>query len=137
MSYCPKCGNKVDETMAFCPRCGASLKGTPTAQTAPSQPYRQEKAEKNEKHEKNQQTEKQEKTEQGFIGYLIGGLILITLGVFALLQLSGNYFSSGQGLAIMLLIIGIIVIIGAIYVALTARKHFPEPLKSPTDKPTI
>ena len=27
MSYCPKCGNKVDETMAFCPSCGASLKG--------------------------------------------------------------------------------------------------------------
>ena len=127
MSYCPKCGNKVDETMTFCPRCGASLKGTPTTQTPPSQPYRQEKAEKNEKQEKNQQTEKQEKTERGFVGYLIGGLILITLGVFALLQLSGGYFSSGQGLAIMLFIIGIIVIAGAIYVALSSRKHFPEP----------
>ena len=29
MSYCPKCGNKVDETMVFCPQCGASLKGPP------------------------------------------------------------------------------------------------------------
>ena len=26
MSYCPKCGNKIDESMAFCPRCGA-IKG--------------------------------------------------------------------------------------------------------------
>ncbi len=49
MSYCPKCGNKVDETMVFCPRCGASLKGTATpGQAPPTQPYRYEKAEKNE-----------------------------------------------------------------------------------------
>ena len=27
MSYCPKCGNKVEETMVFCPHCGTSLKG--------------------------------------------------------------------------------------------------------------
>ena len=33
MSYCPKCGNKVDETMAFCPRCGASLKAAPHRST--------------------------------------------------------------------------------------------------------
>ncbi len=135
MSYCPRCGNKVDETMAFCPRCGASLKGPTVQQTAPpQQPYRHEKGEKNEKQEKNQQPEKQEKAETGFVGYLIGGLILITLGVFALLQLSGNYFSSGQGLAIMLLIIGIIVIVGAIYVALSSRRHFPQPRYS--DQPT-
>lgn len=74
--------------MVFCPNCGASLKGTPTAQAAPTpQPYRRrdEKAEKNEKQEKNEkgnQPEKQEKGERGFIGYLIGGLILITLGLF-------------------------------------------------------
>ena len=133
MSYCPKCGNKVDETMAFCPRCGASLKGPTAGQPVPPLPMyrRQEKAEKNEKQEKNQNPEKgekQEKTEHGFVGYLIGGLILIVLGVFALLQLSGNYFGSGgQGLAIMLFVIGIIIIIGAIYVALTSRKHFPKP----------
>jgi hypothetical protein len=134
MSYCPKCGNKVDETMAFCPRCGASLKGPTTGQPVPPSPTyrRQEKAEKNEKQEKNQNPEKgekQEKTEHGFAGYLIGGLILIVIGIFALLQLSGgNYFGSGgQGLAIMLFIIGIIIIFGAFYVALTSRKHFPKP----------
>jgi uncharacterized membrane protein YvbJ len=128
MSYCPKCGNKVDETMAFCPRCGASLKGQITGQPVqPSPMYRrQEKAEKNQNPEKG---EKQEKAERGFAGYLIGGLILIIIGVFSLLQLSGNnYFGSGsQGLAVMLFIIGIVIIFGAVYVALTSRKHFPKP----------
>jgi uncharacterized membrane protein YvbJ len=124
MSYCPSCGNKVDETMVFCPRCGASLKGAPTGQPASAQPYRR----RDEKSEKNEKQEKQEKGERGFIGYLIGGLVLITIGLFSVLQLS-NYFSanSGQSWAIMLLIIGVIIIIGAIYVAMVARKRSPQP----------
>lgn len=138
MSYCPKCGNKVDDTMVFCPRCGASLKAVPPGQPAPTptQPYRRrnEKSEKNEKQEKQEKSEhpqrgeKQEKGEAGFIGYLIGGLILITLGLFSVLQLSG-YFTvdSGQSWALMLLIIGIIIIIGAIYVAMVARRRSPQP----------
>ena len=135
MSYCPKCGNKVEEAMAFCPRCGASLGNIPSGQPAPpTQPYqrRNEKAEKNEKQEKNNQPEKgekQEKGEQGFIGYLIGGLILITLGLFSVLQLSG-YFNvdSAQSWALMLLIIGVIIIIGAVYMAMSARKRSPRPI---------
>ncbi len=138
MSYCPKCGNKVDETMAFCPRCGASLKvamsGQPTP--PPAQPYRSrnEKSEKNEKREKQEKNqrperaEKQEKGETGFIGYLIGGLVLITFGLFSVLQISG-YFTvdSGQSWAVMLLVIGIIIIVGAIYVAMIARRRSPQP----------
>jgi len=135
MSFCPKCGNKVDENMVFCPHCGTSLKTTqPTPPPpVPTQPYRRrdEKSEKNEKQEKQQRSEKgekQEKGETGFIGYLIGGLILITFGLFSVLQLSG-YFTvdSGQSWAIMLLIIGIIIIFGAIYVAMGARKRSPKP----------
>jgi predicted lipid-binding transport protein (Tim44 family) len=135
MSYCPKCGNKVDETMAFCPRCGASLKvATPDQPTPPpAQTYRRrdEKSEKNEKQEKDQSSqrnEKQEKGEGGFIGYLIGGLILITLGLFSVLQISGYFtVNTGQSWAVMLLIIGIIIIVGAIYVALVARRRSPQP----------
>jgi hypothetical protein len=133
MSYCPKCGNQVDDTMTFCPRCGASLRGATTSQPPPAQPYvrkdeKSEKNEKNEKQEKNEDREKQEKGERGFIGYLIGGLILITLGIFSILQFS-NYFrvDSGQTWAIMLLIIGIIIIGGAIYIAVIARKRMPAP----------
>lgn len=137
MSYCPKCGNKVDETMAFCPRCGASLKAAPSPQPTPppAQPYgRNEKSEKNEKQEKQEKNqrpdrgEKQEKGEAGFIGYLIGGLILITFGLFSVLQISG-YFTvdSGQSWAVMLLVIGIIIIVGAVYVAMVARRRSPQP----------
>ncbi len=137
MSYCPKCGNKVDDTMVFCPRCGASLKDTvPTGQPTQAQPYprRNEKSEKNEKQEKQtnrdrpEKGEKNEKGEAGFIGYLLGGLILITLGLFSILQLSGYFANTGQSWAIMLLIIGIIIIIGAIYIALVARKRTPQPV---------
>jgi predicted lipid-binding transport protein (Tim44 family) len=115
MSYCPKCGNKVDETMAFCPSCGTSLKGPRPSPPAPPQTP-----------QPNQHQEKTDKNQHGFIGYLIGGLILITLGVFAILELNGSV-SSGQGLAIMLFIIGVIVIVGAIYVALTSHRHSSEP----------
>ncbi|MGD0644955.1 MAG: zinc ribbon domain-containing protein [Candidatus Bathyarchaeia archaeon] len=134
MSYCPKCGNKVDDTMVFCPHCGAPLKGATSNQAASAQPYRRsEKAEKNEKQEKRgkhehpEKGERQEKGEYGFVGFLIGGLILITVGIFSLLDLSNYYFTPGQDLAIMLFIIGIIIIIGSVYVVIGARKRFPEP----------
>ena len=133
MSYCPKCGNKVDEEMAFCPRCGNALKAPPTVGPAPAQPYqrRNEKAEKNEKNEKDQRGEKgekQEKGEYGFVGYLIGGLILITLGFFSILQITSRTLTTGSDFAIMLLIIGVIIIVGAIYVTMVARKHSPRPI---------
>jgi hypothetical protein len=134
LSYCPKCGNKVEENMAFCPRCGNPLKGAPSTQPPPPpQPFqrKEEKSEKNEKQEKNQRQEKGEKNEkgeQGYVGYLIGGLILIVFGLFSVLQIS-NYFTvnSGQSWAIMLLIIGVIIIVGAIYVVLVARQRSPKP----------
>jgi cation transport ATPase len=133
MSYCPKCGNKVDDTMAFCPRCGAALKGAPMGQAVPpAQPYprdeKTEKNEKNEKDEKHESREKQEKGERGFVGYLVGGLILITFGLFAVIQISNPGMLGGaQSWALMLLVIGVIIIIGAVYVAMTARRHSPAP----------
>ncbi len=133
MSYCPKCGNKVDDTMTFCPRCGASLNGAEAATPVPPPTYppRHEKSEKNEKDEKQEKhegREKQEKGERGFVGYLIGGLILITIGVFSVLQISGTpLVDPSQSWALMLLIIGIIIIIGAVYVAVIARRHSPMP----------
>jgi len=131
MSYCPKCGNKIEETMVFCPRCGASLKGAPVSPVPPAAP-RDEKSEKNEKQEKKEKDEdvekreKNEKGEQGFVGFLIGGLILITLGLFSLLRFTGLY-TSGESWALMLLIICVNIIIGAIYVALIARRRSPQP----------
>lgn len=130
MSYCPKCGNKVEEAMVFCPRCGASLRGVPP----PAGEYRRrgEKSEKNEKDQEKREKderdrgEKQEKGEHGFIGFLIGGLILITIGLFSLLRISGVLpADSGASWALMLLLIGVIIIVAAIYLALSARRRNP------------
>jgi uncharacterized membrane protein YvbJ len=122
MGYCPKCGNKVEETMVFCPLCGASLKGAETpSQAPPAQSYRDEKQEKKQNPEK---SEKHEKIEYGFVGYLVGGSVLITIAVFALLDLT-HPSNSSQDLAAMLLIIGVIIIIAAIYVAITIWKRIP------------
>lgn len=131
MSYCPNCGNKIDETMTFCPHCGTALKAaTPSPAPPPVYPPRRrdEKSEKNEKQEKNQQPEKgekQEKGEHGYIGYLIGGLVLIVIGLFSVLNISG--ILTGSSWAVMLLVIGIIIIIAAIYLAFGARRHNPPP----------
>jgi uncharacterized membrane protein YvbJ len=119
VSYCPKCGNKVDEAMVFCPHCGTSLKdATTSSQAPPAQPSLKEKNQDLEKVERN------EKSEYGFLGYLVGGLILITIASFALLDLS-HPSNSSQDLAAMLLTIGVIIIVAGIYVAITIRKRFP------------
>jgi cation transport ATPase len=133
MVYCPKCGNEVDDVMAFCPRCGAPLKATGPVQ-ATSVRQRSEKAEKGEKHEKQEKQEKQEpekgekheKGQFGYVGWLIGGLILIIIGFLALLQIS-NIIPSGISWALVLLIVGVIVIISAVYFTSMARKRYPQP----------
>jgi uncharacterized membrane protein YvbJ len=133
MSYCPKCGNNVDETMTFCPRCGASLK-VEAAKAAPSPQYPQrgeksEKQEKGEKQEKNQSHEKGEKHEKGefgFIGWLIGGLVLIVIGFFAYAS-AINLIPPQMHSALVLLVIGVAIIIVAIYLSTMARKRHPPP----------
>lgn len=112
MPYCPKCGNKIEGTMFFCPTCGIALKG---AAANSATPYCV--------------TEKQEKTqkgEYGFVGYIISGLILITLGSFAILDLTSNGAGAGQDLILMLVITGLIITVGAVYVATPARKFIRQ-----------
>jgi DNA-directed RNA polymerase subunit M/transcription elongation factor TFIIS len=131
MSYCSKCGNKVEENMTFCPRCGAPLKAEAPTQVASAPASRTEKSEKGEKQEKNEKQEpekgeKHEKGEFGFIGWLIGGLILILIGFFALLRFAG-YLTSGLEGGLILLVIGVIVIIAAVYFASMGRRRSPPP----------
>ena len=137
MPYCPKCGNKVDEEMVFCPRCGASLRPETGYQAAPgpstpqAPPMRQEKAEKGEKSEKQekQQPEKGEKHESsqlGFVGFLVGGVILIMLGVVAYAD-NMQLWSPSVSRPIVLLAIGAIIIIVGVYVAMVARRRHPQP----------
>ena len=114
MSYCPKCGTEVREEMTFCPKCGAPLKAPPTG-------YKPEKYEKREKEEreKREKKEKYEKREFGVMGQIIGGLILIFLALIFYLQVIGFARMEILG-AVFFFIIGIIIIIGAVY---AMKKH--------------
>lgn len=130
MSYCPKCGNKVDETLVFCSVCGTSLKDPPSPNQTPSQPYPNEKIEKDQKKEKpkkkqhDSKAERHERNERGFISYLMGGLIFIAIGVFALLDFTrSSALNPSQDLAGMLLTIGAIIITGTVYVTIKGRKQ--------------
>ena len=128
MPYCPKCGAEITEEMTFCPKCGAPLK----AAQAPAEPtlreYRRgEKSEKGEKAEKHEKGEKGEKHELGFLGPLIGGLILIFLGAAAFAGISYPHYDFRAFWAFFLLLIGVIVIVAAIYYAFVLAKRHPRP----------
>lgn len=133
MVYCPKCGTQVDEAMAFCPRCGASLKVEAPVQAAPAlqAPRRSEKSEKHEKGEKHEKQEpekgeKHEKGEYGIIGWFVGGFILILIGVMSYARATG-LLEPGMWSALVLLVIGVVIIFVAIYIAITARRRHPPP----------
>ena len=130
MSFCPKCGNKVDDTMIFCPKCGTQLKDTAPSQAPPTpaiEPPQEQKepvvGTKQEKNEAPKTVEKPKKAEYGFVWYLVAGLVLITIGVFLILELTNPALTPSQYLVGMLLTIGIIVINAAIYVALSGWKR--------------
>lgn len=133
MSYCPKCGTKVSEEMSFCPKCGAALKVEQPPAEAPPAPYRAEKAEKHEKREKGEKeerekrekAEKHEKREFGYVGSLVGGLILIFIGLMFYLALTTSINWAAAG-AFMVIIIGILIIAGAVYAAVMASRRHPK-----------
>lgn len=128
MLYCPKCGAEVTEEMSFCPKCGAPLKAAQTPTAPRFREYRRgEKSEKGEKAEKHEKGEKGEKHELGFLGPLIGGLILIFLGVAAFVGVSYPRYDLRTFWAFFLLLIGVIVIVVAIYYAFVLRKRHPKP----------
>lgn len=127
VSYCPKCGNRIDDEMVFCPKCGAALKATqpPTAPAPSNVVYRNEKEEKNEKHEKHEKGEKHEKRMHGFIGPLIGGLILVFIGLTAFLELTIK-MSQEVVDALFFVVVGAVIIIWAVYGAALARRRHPK-----------
>jgi len=138
MPYCSKCGAQVREEMAFCSKCGAALKveqpPAEAAAPAPPAPYRAEKAEKHEKREKEEKgekrekeekTEKHEKREFGVIGPLIGGLILICCGLLFYLTVTARLKWQVIG-PLFVIIIGIIIIVGALYAAMMATRRHPS-----------
>jgi len=118
MPYCPKCGKEVIESTNFCPNCGADMR----RERPPTRPARIEKREKEEKSEKK---EKAEKEEVSPAAPLIGGIILIFVGL--------TFYLSAAGLVALrdlwpyfLLLLGIVIVIAAIYAGVTASKRNPQ-----------
>lgn len=127
MSYCPKCGEKISEEMSFCPKCGASLKATQPPTEARTTAYRRhEKEEKGEKGEKHEKHEKHEKRQYSFIGPLIGGLILIFIGLTSYLEIT-SFAQRRLVWAFFFVVIGLLIIIGAVYGAAIAARRHPKP----------
>ena len=122
MPYCPKCGAKVSEEINFCPKCGAALGPLPPRMRR----EKEEKGEKHEKREKAEKAEKHEKREYGYIGPLIGGLILIVVGVMAYLAAIRPMYVRNWA-PILLIAVGIIIIVIVIYAAMTAAERSPKP----------
>ncbi|HKZ94323.1 MAG TPA: zinc ribbon domain-containing protein [Candidatus Bathyarchaeia archaeon] len=137
MLSCPKCGSKVREDMNFCPKCGSSLKveqavapvpAAPQPLAAPIRVEKQEKREKEEKGERQGRMEKEEryeKREYAFVGPLIGGSVLVLLGLAFYLMLTSAIPWEALG-AIFFVIVGIIVIVGAVYAATMAARRHPQ-----------
>ena len=130
MPFCPKCGGSVEETMAFCPTCGTSLKDMPPTQEAPSK----EKQEPQMNYcppEKAEANIEEEKRDYSYVGFLVGGLILIVIGVFAVLDLTSTLLSFIQDLEIMLVIIGAILVCGSLYMIASVRRYFGKLISRP------
>jgi len=131
MSYCPKCGNKVDETMAFCPNCGASLKMGTAWQPSPTPTYPPHRHEKHEKQEKDEEKhgEKHEKAGGGY-GFLIGGIVIVLLGLLAYINATTSVFHSLSGpaaSALFLIVIGILIVAAGVYYSTRSRRRNPVP----------
>jgi len=128
MSNCPKCGNNVDETMTFCPKCGASLK-TEAAQPSPAHvTYARTRNEKQEKHQQNEKGEKHEKRQSSFVGFLIGGVALVLIGLVTYTDAVYHWLPSGpEAGALWTLVIGTIIIVFGIYFWTRAKRRFPPP----------
>jgi len=128
MSYCPKCGNKVEEGMGFCPKCGAPLNVesvvSVTTETRPAYRRDEKTEEKSEKQEKGEKGEKHEKHEYGFIGPLIGGVILLFIGAALYLDVAG--YNAAILWALFFVLIGVLIIVGGVYGVIMAGRRHPR-----------
>ena len=131
VSYCPICGNKIDSAMTFCPNCGTLLKAQSVRQdtvglSQPSYEY-QYRNHRDEKAEKNEKSEKHEKQGGSYVGYLIGGLVIIFIGLLVFVNATTDLLKGPVFSAVFLVVIGIIIIVAGIYFAMRARQRNPVP----------
>jgi len=109
MVYCPKCGTKNEDTAEFCINCGATLR----TGTIASRRYERRRAE-------------QEcfglPHGGAIVGIVIGAIILIW-GSLMLLQQSGVIADTPSIGYIIIIVVGILIVAGAIYRMTHSRKN--------------
>jgi uncharacterized membrane protein YvbJ len=127
LSNCPKCGSQIDENMAFCPKCGASLKAEKPADSREQwreqrRQWKEQRREMRHQYWQDEWGEKYEKHEYRFVGPLIGGLVLIAVGfLFYLAATTSLNLQIAE--AIFLILIGFVILTGAIYAYTMRRRH--------------
>jgi len=119
--------------MSFCPSCGNPLKSATPSQAVPAQtnelnpnPENDSKPQSPEKQTNQHKSANQGKGDTNFITYLVSGLILLTIGAFAIFQISSPRSDFTQNLTIMLSLIGAIIIASAVYIAFSGRNRSPN-----------
>lgn len=123
MPYCPECGAENDPEAKFCQKCGLALK---EERRPRSRREKEEKHEKREKEEKHEKEEKYEKREASVLGQLVGGLILVLIGVAFYLTVN-NIIPAREVWPYFVIIVGLIVIVLAVYGGRTAFRRHPRP----------
>ena len=111
-AYCHRCGSLLPRESTFCPKCGTPVAGAQSAGLAqPVAKRKNETGEKDEKKEKNEKGEKAEKGSQrgGYIGAVIGGLVLVWFGISFFLQ-ENSYLPSNTWWAYFLVGLGLILV---------------------------
>jgi membrane-bound ClpP family serine protease len=109
--------------MKYCSKCGASLKAEPVAREVSE---KHEKHEKDEKHEKEEKGEKHEKDETSRFWALIGGIMLVILGLVSFIAIVFGFPDPWRG-AFFLVILGVFIIIVALYGTVRASQRSPKP----------
>lgn len=121
-AYCHRCGSPLPQGSTFCPKCGTPVAGSQAG--APQQPFpmagqRQEKGEKSEKNEKREKDEKGRR-QGGYIGPVIGGLVLVWLGISFFLQ-DNNFLPSSTWWAYFLVGLGAILVLDGVLLYIEGR----------------
>ena len=109
--------------MRYCPKCGASIGAVRISRESYE---KQEKQEKYEKHEKHEKQEKYEKGEGNRSWALLGGLILIVFGLVSIMTTYAHIPSLPSG-GILLVLVGIVIMVIAVYGATRATRTNPKP----------
>ena len=111
MSYCPNCGAEIEKDMSFCPNCGSDLKREEKVSLSKTE-RESEPEDREEKFKKERVDDKTEKNIFEPIGSLIGGLVLIAIGKFFHLQITGTFAEKILWLLIFI-VIGVLTAIAA------------------------